>query len=240
MTCTLRVLVVDDEPTIIESTGDYLRVRGFEVATARELEEAEALLMVDEFDAVVTDVRLTPGGHEEGLELAAFVAGRSPRTPVIVVTGFASEETERVARERGACLVLQKPVPLSLIEQSLVSITSSCVFNGSQRGVLCEPLRMAAKGAITASIDVVRLAALLSALSPERTDEENTETLEGMLRVIAHLEANSSRQLTTMVGFCLSGSSVLAAIVGATTAQDHAGEAANRLLERVELLKSAR
>jgi DNA-binding response OmpR family regulator len=238
MSSALRILVVDDEPTIVDSAGQYLRARGFVVTTARELEEAEALLVFDEFDVVVTDVRLTAGSREEGLELTSFVKGRSPRTAVIVMSGFVSEETRHTALENGACLVLDKPVPLSVIEQSVVSISSKCALAGTFRGVLCEPLRIAAGRSAAASTEVTRLSELLSELSPERGDDDNAATIEAMLRVVDRLDASPNRRLGEMVGFCLSGSTVLAAVAGATSGQPHARRLANRLQERLQALKS--
>jgi DNA-binding NtrC family response regulator len=121
----LRVLIVDDEPTIVESTSDYLRLRGFVVETAHGRAEAEALIVaVDPFDVVLTDVRLSDRGREDGLELTSFINGHSPETGVIVVTAYAGEETQRLAHARGACVVLQKPVPLTVIERNVVSIAN--------------------------------------------------------------------------------------------------------------------
>src|SRR5258708_12363926 len=56
-----RVLLVDDEPSILFAAQRYLTANGFEVQCAQELEEAQALLSNDAFDIVVTgSTRMKP------------------------------------------------------------------------------------------------------------------------------------------------------------------------------------
>lgn len=108
-----RVLVVDDEETIVRATSKYFAAHGYVVDSANEREEAEALLSTSRYALVIADMRLTGVHGREGLELIGFVRERCPWAKVIVLTGYVSEELAEEAQRRGADLFLEKPVPLS-------------------------------------------------------------------------------------------------------------------------------
>jgi DNA-binding response OmpR family regulator len=100
-----RVLVVDDEPKIVEVVGDYLRSAGFAVTTAADGERAVALARARPPDLVVLDLGL-PG--LDGLDVARALRGTSP-VPIIMLTAR-GEETDRVlGLELGADDYLVKP-----------------------------------------------------------------------------------------------------------------------------------
>jgi DNA-binding response OmpR family regulator len=100
-----RVLVVDDEPKIVEVVGDYLRSAGFSVTTAADGERAVALARARPPDLVVLDLGL-PG--LDGLDVARDLRRTSP-VPIIMLTAR-REETDRVlGLELGADDYLVKP-----------------------------------------------------------------------------------------------------------------------------------
>jgi len=103
-----RVLVVDDDRLIREMTRDALVQESFRVATAATGREALSRL-VDEgpFDLVITDLSMR---EMDGLELLERVKRASPRTEVIVLTGYASLESALQAMRLGAADYLRKPV----------------------------------------------------------------------------------------------------------------------------------
>jgi diguanylate cyclase (GGDEF)-like protein len=103
-----RVLVVDDDRLIREMTRDALVQEGFRVATAASGREALSRLG-DEgpFDLVITDLSMR---EMDGLELLERVKRASPRTEVIVLTGYASLESALQAMRLGAADYLRKPV----------------------------------------------------------------------------------------------------------------------------------
>lgn len=108
-----RVLIVDDEPAVLEAMAQYLTAYGLRVDGAREREEAEALLMAYEYDLMIADMRLTGIHGREGLELLNFVRERQPHTRVVLITAHGSRELDEEARRRGADCFLEKPLPLS-------------------------------------------------------------------------------------------------------------------------------
>src|SRR5256714_6510031 len=78
-----RVLVIEDEPGIIDFLQRGLEAEGFAVAGALEGGEGERLGLSGDFDAVVLDL-LLPG--RSGLEVLAAIRRACPRLPVIVLT----------------------------------------------------------------------------------------------------------------------------------------------------------
>jgi DNA-binding response OmpR family regulator len=108
----MKVLLVDDEPSLLFAIRDFLTSEGFEVECATEREEAQALLLNVTFDVAVTDLRLTPLDSVEGLQLASFIRERVLPTRVIVLTAVASPEAEAEARRIGVDAYLRKPASL--------------------------------------------------------------------------------------------------------------------------------
>jgi DNA-binding response OmpR family regulator len=107
-----RVLHVDDEPVITFAVRNYLIRQGYDVDSASELEEAQAMLANDRYDIVILDLRLTGSSGTEGFELIDCLRERNPHTPIILLTAHSSPQVERQAVALGASLVLQKPALL--------------------------------------------------------------------------------------------------------------------------------
>jgi len=112
-----KILVVDDEESILFALQKYLRKHGFEVDCAIELEEAEALMTNSFYSVVVMDLCLTSSKAMEGLELVRYIGQKSPRTKVIIMTAYGTEDIELEARRRGASVFLHKPQPLLRVTQ---------------------------------------------------------------------------------------------------------------------------
>ncbi len=114
-----RILLVDDDSAVIRALGAAIALRGYLFDTARELEQAEAMLLVDSYGLVLSDVLLKGPSVHHGLELARFVRERCPGTLCILMTGSPSPELESEARRRGVEAVLAKPIPLSYLFRRL-------------------------------------------------------------------------------------------------------------------------
>lgn len=112
-----RLLVVDDEESILFAMREYFTTMGYEVDCARELEEAQALLATKPYSLVIADLRLTGSHHIEGLDIVALVKHQYPSIRIVVLTAHGSLEIEREARQRGADAFLHKPRPLADVAQ---------------------------------------------------------------------------------------------------------------------------
>ena len=113
-----KVLVVDDEITMIQITSELLRAEGHEVFSCSTLETATALLETHKPELVITDVYLEKA-RPIGLTLLARAKSLNPPPVVIVITGFASVETAVEAMRKGAFDYLQKPFKLDEFKLSI-------------------------------------------------------------------------------------------------------------------------
>jgi len=108
-----RVLIVDDDASILGVVAEVLEDDGYVVTTAATGEEAIDYLKGDEFALVMSDIRL-PGIN--GVAVLEHVKTTSPRTNVIMITSHASLESSIDAIKHGAYDYLLKPFEdLSLI-----------------------------------------------------------------------------------------------------------------------------
>ncbi|MEW6579496.1 MAG: response regulator transcription factor [Chloroflexota bacterium] len=101
-----HILVVDDEGAIRYSISKTLQRLGYQVHTAETGEEALEMMQRQEYDVVLTDIRM-PG--LSGVELLARIKEQAPDAVVILLTGYASLETAIESLRLGAHDYLVKP-----------------------------------------------------------------------------------------------------------------------------------
>ena len=119
------VLLLDDEESILQPTASYLRRQGCEVDTARELEEAEALIQHRSYDLVILDLRVNAVGGAAGLEVLREIRRHDEATSVIVLSAYISSEVEAEAWALGADSVVSKPQPLPDLAQLALALIGS-------------------------------------------------------------------------------------------------------------------
>jgi len=112
-----RLLIVDDEESICFSMSEYFSLHGYNVDTAREMEEAEKLLAATEYKVVIQDLRLSMKRNADGLDMIRIIREQNPEARIIVLTAYGSAEIEDEARRCGADAFLRKPKPLSQVAQ---------------------------------------------------------------------------------------------------------------------------
>ena len=108
-----KILIVDDEPTILMTLSHLLGSKETTVITSSRMEEAEEALSRYSFDLVIADIRLSGMYGIEGLELLSFIKGMHPETEVIIMTAYGTEEIKEDAYRRGAYYYYEKPIDLS-------------------------------------------------------------------------------------------------------------------------------
>lgn len=106
-----KILIVDDEPSILLSLSYALKTEGVEVITCNEIEQAEEALGNTHFQLVIADIRMSGVNGIEGLELLSYIKQRF-NTEVIIMTGYGNEEIEAEAYRRGALHYFSKPVDI--------------------------------------------------------------------------------------------------------------------------------
>src|SRR2546421_3773748 len=115
-----KVLVVDDEPDLLELLELTLSRMGLDTTRAQTVGEATRLLDTQAFDLCLTDMRLPDG---EGLTVVEHITNKALDVPVAVITAHGSAENAVAALKAGAFDYLAKPVALeqlrALVKQAL-------------------------------------------------------------------------------------------------------------------------
>ncbi len=109
-----KILIVDDEQSILLSLSYVLKTDGVEIITCNEIEQAEEALETTRFDLVLADIRMSGVNGIEGLELLTYIKQRYD-TDVIIMTGYGDDEAEAEAYRRGACHYFTKPVDIPVL-----------------------------------------------------------------------------------------------------------------------------
>lgn len=113
MSTLKKILVVDDDPVVGKSFDRVLSGKGYAVITASNGEEALSKLASESYDLVFTDIKM-PGMN--GLEVAERVKASQPWLPVVIITGYGTEDNEARAEAAGVSGFLQKPLSPETIE----------------------------------------------------------------------------------------------------------------------------
>jgi DNA-binding NtrC family response regulator len=104
-----RVLLVDDEEEFVSALSERLMLRGIEVDSALNGEEALALMVEKVFEVVILDVMMPGLG---GLEVLKQIKSTHPNTQVILLTGHGSTREGIEGMRLGAFDYLIKPVDI--------------------------------------------------------------------------------------------------------------------------------
>ncbi|HYX33783.1 MAG: response regulator [Pseudobdellovibrionaceae bacterium] len=114
----ISVLVVDDEPVLRELVAFILIDKGFQVLEAESGDAAYQLICKNDFDVVVSDVRM-PNGN--GVELLTRISHMTKRKPMVFLVSGYSEISLEEARKLGARDLLNKPVDYDKLCQAIIS-----------------------------------------------------------------------------------------------------------------------
>ena len=121
-----RILLVDDEPDILELLSMTLDRMGLISDTAASVKEAVVKLKGSQFDLCLTDLRLPDGN---GLEIVNFIQRSLPQIPVAVISAHGNMQTAIDAMKTGAFDFVSKPIDLTqlrtLIESALAIDTNA-------------------------------------------------------------------------------------------------------------------
>ena len=101
-----RVLIVDDEPDVLETLAELVQGAGYEVVTRLNFEDARKDIANDPPDILVTDVRLGPFN---GLQLAVLMRATRPESPIVVLSAY-DDPTLRLEAAHCHATYLTKPV----------------------------------------------------------------------------------------------------------------------------------
>jgi DNA-binding NtrC family response regulator len=109
---TRRILVVDDDHTMVRTLCDLFRLKGWQPLGVHSGEEAVAAESTDRYDVVLIDLKM-PG--MDGLEAFKMMKAHSPDVKVVLMTAQGGQQVVEDAQQSGALRVLAKPIDLNAL-----------------------------------------------------------------------------------------------------------------------------
>lgn len=106
-----KILVIDDEELVVTSLLKLLKKGGYDAKSAQNYQEAMDRVKDDEFDLIVSDIRMA---GQDGLEIIKSIRtylkeNEKKAVPEILITGYADEDKYKDALELGVKAYLNKP-----------------------------------------------------------------------------------------------------------------------------------
>ena len=136
-----NLLVVDDDPYVLESLSSLLREFGYSVSTCQNARDALEKIKEQRFDVVLTDIKMP---EITGIELLRRIHLIDPQLPVILLTAFAELDVAVDAIKRGAFDFITKPYnPEYLVHavDKAVKYTKLIEMEKNYKGMLEETVR---------------------------------------------------------------------------------------------------
>jgi len=118
-----RILIVDDEESILFAMRDYLSGFSYHIDVAQNQSDALEQLSNNQYLALIIDLRLSDNKDSGGLEIVEYVRGRwsKSETRIIVFSAYGSPENQKNAFNLGVDIFLHKPTLLSEVVRILDS-----------------------------------------------------------------------------------------------------------------------
>ncbi|MGD0075191.1 MAG: sigma-54 dependent transcriptional regulator, partial [Candidatus Binataceae bacterium] len=126
-----KILIVDDEPSMVRILASGLRKEDFDVVEAGSVAQARRALSTESFEAVITDQKMADG---QGLEVLAAARESDPALSVVFLTAYATVELAVESMRRGAFDFLTKPfVPEVLAATARRAVEHTGLLRDNQR-----------------------------------------------------------------------------------------------------------
>jgi two-component system OmpR family response regulator len=116
----MRILIVDDEPTVADALSEAVRHQGYETALVHRAADSVAAIRSYRPDGIFLDL-VMPG--MSGLEVLRQIRREWPDLPVVVVTGFPDDKDAEEARRLGIVAVVEKPLIIKNLTAVLENLT---------------------------------------------------------------------------------------------------------------------
>ena len=113
------VAIVDDDASVRQSTDRLIRSFGYRTQVFGSGEEFLSSTAAEQAACLLLDVRM-PG--MDGLDVQRSLAEHGARTPIVFLSGLASDEEERRAQSAGAVEFLSKPVRQDSLRQAIENV----------------------------------------------------------------------------------------------------------------------
>lgn len=107
-----RILVVDDDHNMAKTLIKILHIKGYQAEEAHTGEEALAFARENQFDCLLSDIRM-PG--MSGVELFQAFKEHHPSIPIILMTAYAPAELLTESAAEGVVAILNKPLDFEIL-----------------------------------------------------------------------------------------------------------------------------
>jgi DNA-binding NtrC family response regulator len=188
-----RILLVDDEPSILSVLSTLLKGQGFETQPAMGGQKAMDLLKAESYDLMITDIRMQP---IDGLQLMNYAKSMHPNMAVMVITAYGSVETAVEAMKIGAFDYVTKPFK---VDELIITVQRALEYrralheNQELRAQL--ESRYAFENIIAESADMRKICTMLERVAPtDQTVLIGGESGVGKEVVAKAIHANSIRK----------------------------------------------
>ncbi len=120
-----RILLVDDEPSILSVLCTVLRSEDYDVTSAADGQQAIELIKNEDFDLVISDIRMAP---VNGMDILKVVHQERPEVSVIMLTAYGSVETAIEALKLGAFDYVTKPFK---VDELLITVQRALSYRNA-------------------------------------------------------------------------------------------------------------
>lgn len=162
-----RILVVDDEPGVLETIAAILEREGYAVSAVSDVARATAVLQQEAFAVVLTDLHMEDA---TGLTLVSHVRRHWPETTAVVLTGYASLQSAIDALREGAYDYLIKPCDVEELKAT--------ISRAAERSLLARALRQRIEELDLANAELSTLNAEMAGRVEEATRELSQKLAE--------------------------------------------------------------
>ena len=118
----VKVLLLDDEPIVIERVKSSLELSGYFVDSFISSEDAIARLKEVKYDILITDIKMS---SPDGMEVLKTAKQIQPDIKPVIITGFATNQTAEFAKKLGAIEFIPKPFKMSQLKNILNLISGA-------------------------------------------------------------------------------------------------------------------
>jgi DNA-binding response OmpR family regulator len=121
----LRILIVDDDRPLAKTLADVLKLKGFRAEAAFSGPHALEMVGCDQFDCVLTDVKMPV---VNGVELLRAIRAGRPHLPVVLMTAHAPGDLIHEGLREGAMATFVKPLDIDLLVWFLSELSGQCAI----------------------------------------------------------------------------------------------------------------
>lgn len=123
-----HLLLIDDEADLLRALTMILKSRGHQITALSDALTASKLLQKEKFDLIISDVRMQP---MDGLQLLELLHQQHIKTPVIMLTAYATLDVALQAIKKGAFDFITKPFKPEALIELVEHVLEQPVVNGS-------------------------------------------------------------------------------------------------------------